>query len=195
MNFLYIFPKRMQCSICLESLTRHQCELPCGHAFHSACFLKASRRKMECPLCRAAPIEQEAGVSLHITIPVEDMHASFDAALRARRQYLAQRARLVKRSQSLAALRDKIADARRDLQAADKKLDLVARAAQKEVRAALAEPMREVSRAQRKLRRYDLQFGRRVEAELGPEPPVPSTEDHARATVESIAEAFEVATG
>lgn len=49
---------REECPICFETYADRPFELPCGHAFHAECLLKAclhdAARPHSCPLCRAA---------------------------------------------------------------------------------------------------------------------------------------------
>ena len=49
------------CSICLEPLTKDKniTTTACGHIFHAACLLKASRQSSSCPLCRTPLFEEE----------------------------------------------------------------------------------------------------------------------------------------
>lgn len=46
-------PAENPCAICMEQLTGRQMRTRCGHAFHSSCITKWTRRgKNTCPICR-----------------------------------------------------------------------------------------------------------------------------------------------
>lgn len=40
------------CVICMENIRKWGKQLPCGHAFHLKCIMKAFQHQTQCPMCR-----------------------------------------------------------------------------------------------------------------------------------------------
>ena len=157
------------CPICLDSLDAEESlNMPnCGHIVHVRCALESVQYDARCPLCRCETVTPRR----------DDFFARFEADLQERvaihRRYQTNRSRVIRRHNSLRKIRDRIREAERAYNDADRELDKQWTNALKVIwtEDEMIKALKiQRTRCQRRLSRYKLQLRRRLEPMIGEEP-------------------------
>lgn len=168
-----------ECAICLEPLDGFRSTLPCSHAFHSACIIRACMRDARCPICRIGVIGEvvDAKAATHptsvieITLPEPSDQA---AAARAHRNYQARRRRFIGRHAALARTDVRLHGALTEARALEGEMQRARQQAHRDFeRSALMVELRRRARlAHRRVQRCQTELDARCAEALGA-PPLP----------------------